>query len=150
MDLSNNAYGQTVSRTSDGTTDYYLVGGSVTYQFPTGTPVGAAYLSITIQTNLLMFKAASQDFVQTLYPPQTQIQMLSIYLAAQASGLTNRMAYVARLLTWINGVLAYSATYVAGVQALRDPAAVVAAQWDVTQFPADPAITLLGAMSIPD
>jgi hypothetical protein len=148
MSLPNTAYGNTVTMTTDGTFDYYQVGGSLTYTFAAGTNINVVYLTITIQTNLLKFKAASQDYIQSLYPVSVQQQLLQIYIASQKAGLSTRTAYVGQLLTWLNGILAYSLSYVNAVSALTDIPTIVATTWDVSQVPVDPAVTVLGALSL--
>lgn len=146
--MSNDAYGHTVSMATDGTTDIYLVGGSIEYSFPAGTSQNVAYLSLAINANLLLAKAAAQDYIQSRYSRDAQIQLLVLYLAAQRGGLTNRANYIAQLLTWLNSIIAVLGAYVAQVQALTDPAVVAATTIDMSQFPTDPSVTMLGAVTI--
>lgn len=148
--LPNDAYGHTVSMSTDGTTDTYLVGGSTSYEFPAGTDQGVVYLSIAKQWNLQMFMVALQSYIQGSFPVATQLQFVCMYLAAQAGGLTNRATYIAQLLTWLNVVEAYAATYVTGIQGLSDPSVVAATIINTTLITAAPSVTLLGAISIPN
>lgn len=147
--LPDTAFGQAVTFSTDGVTDYYqVVGTSPAYYFPAGTPQNTVYLKIAIQTQLTNFMLAVQDFVSAKYATQTQIQLLVIYLAALSGGLTNRAAYVAQLFTWVNSITAYSASYTAAVKALTTPADVLAYSWSFGGIAADPQIKLISAISI--
>lgn len=149
-DLANDAYGHTVSVTTDGVSDFYLVGGAQTFSFPTGTPENTAYLAFTKTLKFQYFMADLRVFGPSQYDQQTQMNFLSLYLAAQAAGtFPNRMAYIAQLLNWLNSMSAYAAAFVLSIQAMSDPAVVAATQWNFSTFSAsNPAITLLGAVSI--
>lgn len=152
MSLQNDAYGRTVVLTSsDGTTDYYLVGGSITYTFPTGTPTPAVYLSIVIQWNAVLFQNALRAYIQNLYDPSTvQLPLALQYLAARKGQMLDRAAYIAQLFDWLNAINIYATSYRTALLAMVSPATVVATAFDPTQISvADPGVTIVQAIITP-
>jgi len=77
--MNNDAYGHTVSMTTDGVTDTYLVGGATEYQFPAGTSQDVVYLSIAQQFNLAQAQAAVQAFVNSRYSLETRFNLMAIW-----------------------------------------------------------------------
>lgn len=148
MTVTADGYGHQVTMTTDGVTDTYIVGGTYVYPFPAGTSDAAVLLSITIQANLIMFKAALLDFTGAKYSLEDRVRWLGLYAAAQAGLLASRAAYIGQLVTWINTVSTYGAAYAASVAAQTDVNVVVAMKFDSSQFAADPAITLGAAISL--
>lgn len=149
MTITSDAYGHAVTFSTDGTTDTYEVGGSRPYMFANKTADNVVSLSIAIQENLLIFNAVLSDFISTKYPLDVRSRLTILYLATQTNILlVNRLAYLNKLLTWVNSISAYAATYIATLQGQSDPAVVVTLKFDASQFSADPGVTVLGAMSI--
>jgi len=147
--LANDAYGNTVDFTTDGVTDSYLIGDSVTHAFPAGTSLGPVYLTIAIKTNIARAQPALQDFVDQHYDARTRLALNALLYCAQANGLLpNRVAYLMQVMTWVQAVIAYSAAYVATVSAMTNPATVAATQPDFTQIAADPLVTPIAAVQI--
>lgn len=149
MTITSDAYGHTVSFSTDGTYDTYVVGGTRAYTFAHGASDNTVGLSIAIQENFLIFNNAISDFIGARYPLDIRSRLTILYLATQTNILLiNRLAYLKQLLTWVNSISAYAATYIANVQAQTSPAIVVTLTFDSSQFSADPGVTVLGAMSI--
>lgn len=146
--LPNDAYGNTVVYTTDGTYDYYTVAGITQYKFPTGTAQSVVYLTIAIQDNLILFMNNMQNFIQSQISIQSQLQFVCMYLAAQEAGLTNRVAYIAQLLTWLNGVESYAATYVTSVRAMTNISTITSTVFNPSSISALPSVTLMGAIEI--
>lgn len=151
MSITNDVYGHSVTMTTDGTIDTYVVGGSLTYTFPAGTSDAVVSLTLAIQANILMFMAQFNDFMNNHYTVEIRVRLIGLYLATQGDILhTNRFAYLGQLMTWTKAVSAYATSYIATLNAQTDPNVVATLMFDQTQFAADPAITVLGAMSIPN
>lgn len=150
MSLQNDAYGRTVVlNNSDSSFDYYLVGGSITYSFATGTPIQNVYVSIAIQWNAVLFQNALRSYVRTLYDPtDMQLPLVIEYLAAMRGGFTARVGYVGQLLDWLNNINDYAATYRSALLAMVNPATIAATVFDARQIPSDPGITLAATASV--
>lgn len=150
MSLPNDAYGHTVTMTTDGTTDTYWVGSSIPYSFPAGTSQAAVYLSIAKQTNLAQFNNALTDFINAHYNLETRFRWMALYLEFQDNLLyINKYTYVKQLLTWGLSISVYTNVYVIAVMSLTTPEDVVAKDWDFSTFDAsDPKLTLLACMQI--
>jgi hypothetical protein len=147
--MNNDAYGRTVSFSTDGTTDSYTVGESQVFNFPAGTPTDAAYLGIAIGKNIEIFQAAVSDYALNAYSYADRFTLLALYHTAQAAGLTNRQAYIFQVMLWAEAVTAYALSYISAVKALTDPTIVVATAPDFSTItPQDPLITPLAAMAI--
>lgn len=150
MSLPNDVYGHTVSMTTDSITDSYFIGETRSYTFPAGTDQSIVYLSISKAENLLLFNSNRLDYILARYSRDQQIQLMIMYEAAVKGSFSNRANYIAQILTWVNQITTYAASFVASVQAQSDPAAVTALVWDPTQFAADPGVTMLAAIQIPN
>lgn len=146
--VPDDAYGNQVIFTTNGTTDTYTVNGTNVYNFLAGTAQSQVYLTIAIKENLLLFMSSLQAFVQSYFSVQVQLQLVCMYLGAQEAGLTNRATYIAQVLTWLNGIETYAATYVSSVQAMMSTATIISTAFDSTQISAAPSVTLIGAISI--
>jgi len=146
--MDNDIYGRTVSMTTDGVTDTYLVGGAFDFALPAGTNSAVAYLAFAKQGKLLQFKSAITEFGQNHYDATTQQQLVILYLAAKASEKVDREAYLAQLFAFVNSVTAYSVAFSAAVNACSDPSTIAAMQWDLSQIASDPGVTLAGAIAI--
>lgn len=150
MSLPNDAYGHTVEMNSDGTYDNYLIGGSQTFSFPTGTPQNTAYLSFTKQLHLQLFNLALTDMINNHYNLETRFRWMALYLEFQGDLLSvNKYNYVKQLLTWGLSISQYTNTYVIALMSLSDPAVVVATKWDFSTYESsDPRLTLIACMQI--
>lgn len=148
--MNNDAYGHTVSMTTDGITDTYLVGGAIYYSFPAGTAQAAAYLSIAKQTNLAQFNASLTDFINNHYNLETRFRWMALYLEFQSDIISiNKYNYTKQLLAWGLSISQYTNTYVIAVMSLSDPNDVVAKKWDFSTFETtDPKLTLIACMQI--
>lgn len=147
--LDNESYGRMVTFSTDGTLDYYLVGGASTFTFPVGTSQDAAYLSIAKQTNLTRFQAELQAFMDYKYTVTTRMNIQALYVLASKNGLTNRTAYLEQFYTWAQSVISYAAAYVTSVNAMSDAAAIAGTFWNFSSIVvADPYITPLAAVAI--
>jgi len=111
-----------------------------------GLPVPS--LADAKKENLTNFSLALEQYVQEFYSLETQFRLFIIYYLAQQNSLTNRVAYIQPLLTWVQNVITYSATYTSTVMAINDAATALNSQWDFTQIGVPPAVTLIGAISI--
>lgn len=149
--LPNDVYGHTVSMTSDGVTDTYLVGEALSFAFATGTTQDAAYLSMAIQIKISMLKQAIQDYAFGKYDEKTRIGFISLYQLAQSQLHLNQMAYIQQLGTWAKSILTYAGSVVTAVSALTTPQAVADYQWNIeAHISADPQISLITAAMIPN
>lgn len=149
--LPNDAYGRTVTMTSDGVTDLYMVGGALEFGFPAGTGQAAVYLSIAKQTNLAKFSAALNDFASLHYTIDVRQNLIGLYINAQQTSKSNRQAYISQIFTWQNSVIGYAATYVATINSLSDPAVVATTTWNfLANVSADPMISPIAAVQIPN
>lgn len=148
--MNDDVFGRSVSMTSSGGYDYYLVGGSFEFVFPTGTSENAAYLSMAKQTQLSRFQAAMQAFVLDRYPLETRWGFIALLNDAnQNILLINRRAYIQQIFTWTKAIITYSATYAASINAMSDPATIAGTSWDLSTLAAsDPMITLIAAVQI--
>lgn len=148
--MNNDAFNHTVSMTSDGINDNYLVGGSQTFSFPTGTAEAAAYLSFTKQLALQYFNLALTEMINKHYNLETRFRWMALYLEFQNDVLSiNKYAYVKQLLTWGLSISQYTNTFVISVMSQTDPAVVAAMKWDFIALEAsDPNLTLIACMQI--
>ena len=143
-DLSNDAYGRTITMSSDGVTDTYVAGGAVAYQFPTGTSQAAVYLSIAQQWNLALMNIALTDFINNHYSSETRLRWVQNWIESFVNNWSQRLAYVNTLVAWGASVSTYVAGYIQTVMALSDPNQVAATQWNFASLEgADPQINLL-------
>jgi len=150
MSLPNDIYGHTVTMTTDGITDTYLVGDAVPYSFPAGTSQAAVYLSIAKQTNLTQFNSALTEFINNKYNLETRFRWMALYLEFQNDLFSvNKYNYVKQLLAWGLSISQYTNTYVIAVMTLTDPNDVIAKKWDFSAFDvSDPHLTLMACMQI--
>lgn len=149
--MNNDAYGRTVVFSTDGTTDTYLVGGAVSFEFPAGTSQAVVYLAFAKQLNAAKFQQAVQDFGDLHYPVRTVQQFQAVWAVANLPVnvlLVNRRAYILQLFTWTSAVISFATTYVIALNAMSDPAVVAATSGDFTQIPADPMVTPGAALLI--
>ena len=93
----------------------------------------------------------ANEIVSKNYGPEIQAGFAALYAAALHDNLTNRTAYIKRLLDWGMGVaFAYNQEKVA-VNNLADSNAILNYTWDTTALAAqDPLVTLLDAITITD
>jgi hypothetical protein len=146
--LSNDAYGHTVSMTTDGVTDTYTVAGTQTFGFPAGTSQSVVYLSIAQQWNLQMFNSALTIMVNSHYTNETRLRWVQNWIESTVNSWTQRLAYVNTLVMWGATISAYSAAYIQTVMALSDPNVVAQTVWDFSSIEAsDPQINLLTYMA---
>jgi hypothetical protein len=142
--LSNDAYGHTVTMTTDGTTDTYTVAGTQTFQFPAGTSQSVVYLSIAQQWNLQMFNTALTAMVNSHYTNETRLRWVQNWIESTVNGWTQRLAYINTLVNWGASITNYTATYIQTIMAMNDPSVVASTTWDFSAVEAaDPQINLL-------
>lgn len=178
MSYANDVFGRVITFSTDGVYDTYTADNSTAtippnpnglglndfnnpvsvYTYPAGTNQNQAYMGweipLAANSNLLYYQAALEQYVNSYYTFETQYRFFVMYYLAVANGLTNRAAYIFPILNWAQGILSYSATYTAAVQALataHNLSGIMASTWDFTQIsPTVPSITLLGAIAIPN
>jgi hypothetical protein len=147
--VPNDAYGNTVTFSTDGTYDYYAVAGYPTIQVSHGTSQAVPYLAMAKQENLTLAQAAVQQYTTGRYSLDVRYNLSVIERLAADSGLINRDAYVKQLFTWAQSVVTYGITYMATVQAMTDPAAIAATVPNFTTLTSsDPLVTPQGALAI--
>lgn len=150
--MPDDAYGNSVSFTTDGVHDYYLVSSplsATTYTFSAGTAELVVYLSLAIQENIALFQLAAQSWVTARYTLDTRFNFIALYTNAQQHLYLNRMAYISQLFTWADSVIAYSAAYITNVKAQTDPVVVSSIVPDFTQAAVpDPMVSPLVAIGI--
>lgn len=165
--MTNDAYGRTITLSTDGVTDTYTATNPdttfITVAFPTGTaltivyaslnslapPVNQQSLVVATGTAIAAFTNALNQFIAIHYTTDTRLNLLGIYNNAVVNSLTNRQAYIGQLLTWQNSVLAFAATYIATVQAQTTPSAVAALTWNFSTLAStDPLVTAVAALQI--
>lgn len=166
MALPNDIYGRTVILTTDGTIDTYTVTDSsanmLIFTFPIGTSQVQAYDSINamapginpiltaaITQNINNFQTALNTFVTSRYTSDQRMNFIGIYINAQQNNLSNRMTYVGQLFPWQNSIITYSASYIAGIQAMTNPSQVAQSTWNFASLASsDPCITPIAALQI--
>jgi hypothetical protein len=147
--LPNDAYGNTVTLSTDGVTDTYTVNKINVYTFPAGTSLSVVYLTLAIKANILTSQAAVQSFVTSRYTLDTRFNLNALYILATQSGLTNRATYITQLFTWAQAVVAYAATYMNSVSAMTNVTTIVNTQPNFTTLTAaDPCVTPVAAIQI--
>lgn len=108
-------------------------------------------LAVVQAQNIATAQTLIQQFVVARYSLETRFSFNALYNLALDAGLTNRLAYIKRLFTWAQAVIAYAATYAASVMAQTDPAVVQAMSPDFTALAAaDPYVTPVAAIQIPN
>lgn len=151
MSLENDIFGHTVDMTTDGITDTYTVGSSIDFPYPAGTSQDVVYLAIAVYYKRIQFAAALNDFIITKYSDMQRLNLMGLYLNAQAQGLLNRLAYLAQILTWQNAVILYAANYQLSLAALTTPKAVFDYAWNFADVPIqDPRVNSTTAVLIPN
>lgn len=151
MSFDNDAYGRTVSMTTDGTTDTYLIGGAIGIMFPAQTPQPQVYLAFARQCNLARFQASLNDYLDSKYSQAIRLNLIGLYLNAVAENLANRTAYLLQILIWQNAVMSYAGAYTAALSNMTDIPTIVSTLWDPRQIAvADPQISALAAVQIPN
>jgi len=97
------------------------------------------------------FSANVYRFISDRYSVQVQQMFQALLTEASIGGLTNRIAYIQQLLDWVKTIVAANITADDAVDAAVTPEEIEAVTLDLTPFEAtDPAITVRGAMEIPD
>jgi hypothetical protein len=148
--VPNAADGTPVTFSTNGTIDTYAAAGLPPINVSTGTSQAVVYLSIAKALKLSDFQSAVQSFISSHYDDPTRLTFLALERNAQNLGLTNRLTYLAQIDTWAAAIIAYAATYAASVSAMSSAATVAASTWSFSGLIADPAITPMGAISIPN
>lgn len=155
--ITQDAYGNPVVFSTDGTTDTYVVSGTYlangspiyTYTFPAGTADTTVLLALAQKMNLIIFNQALSDFVYKHYDTETRVRWVQLWIETFTAGnLPNRLAYINQLTTWGSAISAYTATYITTIMAITDLAVIVAKVFDSTQFAADPQINLISCLAI--
>lgn len=146
--ITQDAYGHSVTMSTDGTTDTYVVGDTNTYLFPAGTAGNVVAAKLAVQANMIIFNAALTEFVNQHYTLETRVRWTILYMEFQLFSQPNKLAYVGQLLSWGNAISVYTAQYIGMLMALSDPAVIITKQFDPSQFGPDPAINLLTCMQI--
>ena len=97
------------------------------------------------------FSIGVYQFISDRYSVQVQQMFQALLTEASIGGLTNRIAYIQQLLDWVKTIVAANITADDAVDAAVTPEEIEAVTLDLTPFEAtDPAITVRGAMEIPD
>ena len=147
--IPNDIYGDTISLTTDGTNDYYLVNNLTQFIFPVGTSQTTAYLAISIAMNISNFETALNNFINSRYSMNIRLNLMGIFINAQINSLTNRQNYIAQLFPWQNSVIQYSSQYISSVSAATNITELSTINWDFTSLiTSDPLITPIAALQI--
>ncbi len=100
---------------------------------------------------LTEFKASIDGYLDEHYPFVTRVQLVNLYILARLDSLTNRAAYLAPGVAWLNSIIEYSATFAASVQAQVDVETTLNMTWDIeSNVGPDPLLTLSTAIQIVD
>jgi hypothetical protein len=106
---------------------------------------------LAISQQLTAFRLDLQNFIDSRYDINTRLNFQTLYTLALNDGKANRLAYLQPMLSWVETIISYSITVAAQIQGQATAADVLAYKWDFTSIAsADPHLTLLGAISIPD
>lgn len=147
--LQNDAYGHTVTFSTDGTTDTYVVGGSQSYQFPAGTSQSAVYLSIAQQWNLQLMNSQLTDYVNDHYSPATAQRWLYLWEEMNEFNQPNKANYIKQGLAWSWSISQYVGGYIGTIMGMTDPNQIAATTPNFGQFDAtDPKLSLIVMLQI--
>ena len=147
--MPDDAYGNTVTFSTDGINDTYTAANYPAVVVAHGTPQAAAYLKMAIQENLLLAQDAAINFTCSRYSIEVRDSLRNIYTLAVLNGLTNRAAYCLQLMTWGQSIASYMATYMVTIKAQNNPATVASLVPDFSSFVGtDPLVTPVGALAI--
>jgi hypothetical protein len=147
----NDVYGRTVVfQSTDGVSDFYLIGSAITLAVPTGSSAGVVLVACARQGKLAMAQQTLYDFIDSKYSQRIMLYALYIYNDAVDQGFTNRAAYVQNLFVYTRGIIAYLSTMVTAINASTSPSTIAAMQFDQSQFGADPGYTGMAALAIPN
>lgn len=84
------------------------------------------------------------------YPPHRQRTLIQLAWHADRNGLANRAAYIEAGMAWGISVLAWYYGHEDAITALATREAVLAYSWDFNTLPADPQVSIRGALDIAD
>jgi hypothetical protein len=97
------------------------------------------------------FSMQVYQFISGRYSVQVQQMFQALLTEASIGGLTNRIAYIQQLLDWVKTIVAANMVADDAVDAAVTPEEIEAVTLDLLPFEVtDPAVTVRGAMEIPD
>lgn len=98
-----------------------------------------------------MFSEEVYSFISDRYSVQTQQMFQALLTEASITGLTNRMAYIQQLLTWVKTVVSANIASDDSIDAATTPEQILAVTLDLSPFEAtNPNVTVKGALAIVD
>ena len=101
------------------------------------------------QNNRISLEA--NGYIESSYPSFRRELFIALAEEARNSGLTNRVAYINQLLTWVKTVVAETISVEAAIESETDIDVIKGYSVDFTQFDAtNPNITIKGALAIED
>ncbi len=101
------------------------------------------------QNNKISLEA--NGYIELSYPSFRRELFIALAEEARNSGLTNRVAYINQLLTWVKTVVAETISVEAAIESETDIDVIKGYSVDFTQFDAtNPNITIKGALAIED
>ena len=101
------------------------------------------------QNNKISLEA--NGYIELSYPSFRRELFIALAEEARNSGLTNRVAYINQLLTWVKTVVAETISVEAAIDSETDIDVIKGYSVDFTQFDAtNPNITIKGALAIED
>ena len=101
------------------------------------------------QNNKISLEA--NGYIESSYPSFRRELFIALAEEARNSGLTNRVAYINQLLTWVKTVVAETISVEAAIESETDIDVIKGYSVDFTQFDAtNPNITIKGALAIED
>lgn len=96
-------------------------------------------------------KAECRDSIWVRYPPDNQASLTILMLMAHVQQLSNRFAYIAQAVQWIDAALTYYYAKAAEITSATSIAELDAVSWDMTSIWADdPLVTIYQARQILD
>ena len=101
------------------------------------------------QNNKISLEA--NGYIELSYPSFRRELFIALAEEARNSGLTNRVAYINQLLTWVKTVVAETISVETAIESETDIDVIKGYSVDFTQFDAtNPNITIKGALAIED
>ncbi len=101
------------------------------------------------QNNRISLEA--NGYIESSYPSFRRELFIALAEEARNSGLTNRVAYINQLLTWVKTVVAETISVETAIDSETDIDVIKGYSVDFTQFDAtNPNITIKGALAIED
>ena len=93
----------------------------------------------------------AHEYIEKSYPSFRRELFIALAEEARNAGLTNRVAYINQLLTWVKTVVAETIAAEAIIDAETDPETIINYSVDFTVFDAtNPSVTIKAALAIED